>query len=63
LDIRSLNEIWPSGHAPFSIHWIIRAVQMLGKGAISSGLRIAWNNTAELSLALGEQASTQSSRA
>jgi len=29
--VRPLREIWPNGHAPFSIHWVIMAVQMLGK--------------------------------
>ena len=55
--IRPLSEIWPKGHAPFTIHWIIKAVQMLGKGPVSGGLRLAWSETAQLRLALGEQES------
>lgn len=52
--IRPLSEIWPKGHAPFSIHWTIRAVQMLGSGLVSGGLRMAWNDASQLRLALGE---------
>jgi hypothetical protein len=55
--IRPLSEIWPRGHAPFSIHWTIKAVQMLGKGPVSDGLRMAWNDAGQLRLALGEQES------
>lgn len=55
--IRPLSEIWPKGHAPFSIHWTIKAVQMLGKGPVSDGLRLAWNDSGQLRLALGEQES------
>jgi hypothetical protein len=53
--LRPLNEIWPNGRAPFSIHWAIKAVQMLGKGPVSGGLRIAWSEDSQLRLALGEQ--------
>ena len=55
--IRPLSEIWPKGHAPLSIHWVIKAVQMLGKGPVSGGLRLAWSEAAQLRLALGEQES------
>jgi hypothetical protein len=55
--VRPLSEIWPKGHAPLSIHWIIKAVQMLGKGPVSGGLRLAWSEAAQLRLALGEQES------
>ena len=55
--MRPLSEIWPKGRAPFSIHWVIRAVQMLGKGPVSGGLRMAWNDAGQLRLALGERES------
>jgi hypothetical protein len=55
--IRPLSEIWPKGRAPLSIHWTIKAVQMLGKGPVSGGLRMAWNDAGQLRLALGEQES------
>jgi hypothetical protein len=52
--VRPLREIWPNGRIPFSIHWAIKAVQMLGKGPVSGGLRIAWNDESQCRLALGE---------
>jgi hypothetical protein len=52
--VRSLREIWPKGRAPFSIHWGMKAIQMLGKGPVSGGLRIAWNDDGQRRLALGE---------
>jgi hypothetical protein len=52
--VRPLREIWPNGRIPFSIHWGIKAVQMLGKGPVSGGLRIAWNDESQCRLALGE---------
>jgi hypothetical protein len=55
--MRPLSEIWPKGRAPWSIHFIIKAVQMLGKAPVSGGLRIAWNDAAQLRTALGEQES------
>ena len=55
--VRPLNEIWPKGHAPLSIQCVIKAVQMLGSGPVSGGLRMAWNDASQLRLALGEQES------
>jgi len=53
--MRPLKEIWPHGRTPFSIHWTIKAVQMLGNGPLSGGLRVAWNEDSQLRIALGEQ--------
>jgi hypothetical protein len=55
--VRPLTEIWPKGHAPLSIHCVIKAVQMLGSRPVSGGLRMAWNDASQLRLALGEQES------
>jgi hypothetical protein len=44
-------------HPPLSIHWTIKAVQMLGARPVSDGLRMAWNDSGQLRLALGEQES------
>jgi hypothetical protein len=52
--MRPLNEIWPKGRAPLSIHWTIKVVQMLGNGPVSGGLRIAWSEDNQLRVALGE---------
>jgi hypothetical protein len=53
--IRPLSEIWPKSRPPFSIYWAIKAVQILGNGLVSGGLRIAWNDEGQRRLALGEQ--------
>jgi hypothetical protein len=52
--IRPLNEIWPNGRPPRAIEWTIAMVQMLGKGPLSGGLRLAWSDSQKLRLALGE---------
>ncbi len=53
--VRPLKEIWPKGRAPLTIGWTIRMVQMLGAAPVYSGLRLAWTNSSQLRLALGEQ--------
>ena len=55
--VRPLSEIWPKGHAPITMQWVIKAVQLLGKGPVSGGLRLAWSEASQLRLALGEQES------
>jgi hypothetical protein len=52
--IRPLSELWPGGRAPRAIGWCVAAVQMMGNGLVSGGLRLAWNESAQLRLKLGE---------
>jgi len=52
--VRPLNELWPEGSAPMVMRWVIAFVQLLGKAPVSGGLRMAWNNSQQLQLALGE---------
>lgn len=52
--VRPLSEIWPRGRAPLAIGWTIGLVQLLGKGPVSGGLRLAWSETHQLRLALGD---------
>jgi len=52
-----LSEIWPGKRAPIALGWIIGMVQLLGKGPVSGGLRIAWSDSQKLRLALGENES------
>jgi hypothetical protein len=52
--VRPLKDIWPNGRVPFAIGWTIRMVQMLGAAPVYSGLRLAWTNSSQLRLALGE---------
>ncbi len=52
--VRPLSEIWPKGRAPRAIGWAIAMVQMLGVGPVSGSLRLAWSESRQLRLALGD---------
>jgi hypothetical protein len=52
--IRPLSEIWPTGKAPRAMRALIGAVQLMGRGLVSGGLRMAWSEAHQLRLALGE---------
>ena len=52
--VRPLSELWPHGSAPLLMRGIIAMVQLLGKAPVASGLRIAWSETHQLRLTLGE---------
>ncbi len=52
---RRLSEIWPQGRAPRTAAAVIALVQMMGRGLVAGGLRMAWNDAHQLSRALGEQ--------
>ena len=52
--MRPLCEIWPAGKAPRFMRAVIGGVQLMGRGLVSGGLRMAWNESNELRLALGE---------
>jgi hypothetical protein len=52
--IRPLSELWPHGKAPRAMRAVIGAVQLMGRGLVSGGLRMAWSETRQLGLALGE---------
>ena len=55
--IHPLSELWPGGAAPRVMRWTIAMVQLMGLGLVSGGLRMAWSESDELRLALGEQES------
>jgi len=55
--VRPLSELWPGGSAPRVMRWGIAMVQLMGLGLVSGGLRMAWSESDELRLALGEQKS------
>jgi hypothetical protein len=52
--IRPLSELWPGGRAPRAMSLGLGLVQMMGRGPVSGGLRIAWSESRELRLVLGE---------
>jgi hypothetical protein len=49
-----VSELWPSGSAPWQMRWSLSAVRLLGRRPVSSGLRMAWSESHELRLALGD---------
>jgi hypothetical protein len=53
--VRPLRELWPSGRAPWYLHYGIRFVRMMGSRPLSGGLRLAWSEDRELKFALGEE--------
>jgi hypothetical protein len=52
--IRPLCELWPKESAPLFMRAIIAFVQLMGRGPVSGGLRLAWNESNQLRHALGE---------
>jgi hypothetical protein len=52
--VRPLSELWPNRSAPRAMSWMLGAVQLMGTGVVSGGLRMAWSESHQLRLALGE---------
>jgi hypothetical protein len=52
--VRPLKELWPGGSAPRAMAIVIAMVQLMGRGLVAGGLRMAWNESHQLRLALGE---------
>ena len=52
--IRPICELWPKEEAPLFMRAIIAFVQLMGRGPVSGGLRLAWNDSHQLRHALGE---------
>jgi len=52
--VRPLSDVWPKGKAPRAMRAIIGAVQLMGRGLVSGGLRMAWSEAHQLHLALGD---------
>ena len=52
--VRPLNELWPDGSAPSVVTFLIGVVQVMGRGVVSGGLRLAWSEAHQLNLAMGE---------
>jgi hypothetical protein len=51
---RALSQLWPDGSAPWYITYSIMAVRLLGSQPMYSSLRMAWDESRELHLVLGE---------
>ncbi len=52
--VRPLSELWPNGQPPRVMSWMLRMVQLMGMGPFSGGLRMAWSDSRQLRLVLGE---------
>lgn len=52
--IRPICELWPKHSAPILLRTVIGMVQLMGRGPVAGGLRIAWSDSHQLRLALGE---------
>ncbi|MGA7342173.1 MAG: hypothetical protein WBE72_04710 [Terracidiphilus sp.] len=52
--LRPLSEIWPKGCAPKAMAAVIGLVQWMGSGLVGGGLRMAWSESHQLRLALGD---------
>jgi hypothetical protein len=52
--VRPLSELWPGGAPPRALSVLIGMVEMMGRGPVSGGLKIAWSDSSQLRLALGE---------
>jgi hypothetical protein len=53
--IRSLAELWHSGHAPVYLGALLSFVRMMGTAPVSSGLKIAWDDSTAMRTALAER--------
>ena len=52
--VRPLSELWPKGSAPRLIGVGLALAQAMGQGLLAGGLRLAWSDSDQLRLALGE---------
>jgi hypothetical protein len=51
--IQPLTSLWTKGKAPAVCSAVLSVVRMMGAGPVSSGLRIAWNDSGEMRATLG----------
>ena len=49
-----LCQLWPTGSAPWRMTAVLAMVKMLGRRPVSSGLRLAWSESRNMRLAMGE---------
>lgn len=52
--VQPISELWPNGAAPKLMRYGIALVLLMGSAPVSNGLRMAWNDSNALRLALGE---------
>lgn len=52
---RPISELWLGGAAPRLLRWGVALVMLMGSAPVSGGLRMAWSESRQMRLALGEQ--------
>ena len=53
---RPISQLWPGdGRAPIFARYVLGGVRLLGRGPLSSSLRLAWNDRQALRMALSHQ--------
>jgi hypothetical protein len=54
-EMQPLKRLWMSGRAPVYCAATVAVVRIMGAGPVSSGLRMAWNDTGEMRAALARE--------
>jgi len=49
-----MSQLWREGIAPWQMTWVLSITKLLGQRPVSNGLRIAWSESRQMRLALGE---------
>jgi len=52
--MQPLTRLWMTGKAPAYLQAVLGVVRMMGAGPVSSGLRMAWNDSGEMRTTLGQ---------
>jgi hypothetical protein len=52
--MQPLSQLWPTGKAPGFCLAALNLVRMMGARPVSSGLRMAWNNSSEMRATLAK---------
>ncbi len=54
-NMRVLSELWSGGRAPAYLSAVLACVRLMGAAPVSSGLRLAWNESSAMRSALAER--------
>ena len=52
--MQPMTRLWMRGHAPAYFRALLVMVRMMGAAPVSSGLRMAWNDSGEMRAALAK---------
>jgi hypothetical protein len=51
---RPISQLWPGGKAPRMMRVLLACVQMMGRAPVAGGLRLAWNESHQMHLAMSD---------